>query len=67
AVRHGHGVDILAGGRRDAWVVDRADAAAVPHLEDLGLGAAAVDTMMDDPDVAAALARTCLGLAGVAA
>ena len=55
------------GGLLDAWVVDRADAHAVPDLEALGLRATAADTLMDDPEVAAALARTCLGLAGVAA
>lgn len=54
------------GGLLDAWVVDRSDAAVLPALGTLGLRAAAVDTLMDDPEVAAALARTCLGLAGVA-
>ena len=53
------------GGLLDGWVVDRADADAVPDLAALGLRAAAVDTLMDDPDMAAALARTCLELAGV--
>jgi len=53
------------GGLLDAWVVDEADGATLPGLEALGIRAAAVDTLMDDPEVAAALARACLGLAGV--
>jgi LPPG:FO 2-phospho-L-lactate transferase len=53
------------GGLLDAWVVDTVDAAVQPALAALGLRAAAVDTLMDDPAVAAELARTCLALAGV--
>lgn len=47
----------------DGWVVDDADADALPALVDLGLRATATDTMLDDPDVAADVVRTCLQLA----
>ena len=47
----------------DGWVVDTADADAVPVLHDDGLAAVAVDTLLDDPAVAAAAARACLDLA----
>lgn len=53
------------GGLLDGWVVDTADAGALAGLADLPLRTTATDTLMDDPDVAAALARTCLALAGV--
>jgi LPPG:FO 2-phospho-L-lactate transferase len=51
------------GGLLDGWVVDDRDADAVDEVAALGLATRAVDTVMDDPDVAAALARTCLDLA----
>ncbi len=47
----------------DGWVVDDRDAAMVDDVRALGIAAVATDTMMDDVEVAAALARTCLGLA----
>jgi LPPG:FO 2-phospho-L-lactate transferase len=46
----------------DGWVMDHADAAAAADLTG-GPAVAITDTMMDDPDVAAALAATCLDLA----
>jgi len=51
------------GGLLDAWVMDRADADALAAVEALGIDASATDTLMDDPDVAAALAATALELA----
>ncbi|MDX1658057.1 MAG: 2-phospho-L-lactate transferase [Nitriliruptorales bacterium] len=49
----------------DAWVVDDADADLAPGLnERLGIEVAVTDTIMDDVDVAAALARTTLAAAG---
>ncbi len=53
------------GGLLDGWVVDRVDADVVPSVRGLGMETVAVDTLMDDPDIAADLARTCLELAGV--
>lgn len=53
------------GGLLDGWIVDDADAASLPALRDLGLLAAATDTVLDDATVAAAAARTCLDLAPV--
>lgn len=50
------------GGLLDAWVVDRTDEDVLPAVRALGLAATATDTLMDDPDVASALARTVLGL-----
>lgn len=47
----------------DGWVLDREDAAHEQAVAELGLGVRVTDTMMDDPRVAAALARTCLDLA----
>jgi LPPG:FO 2-phospho-L-lactate transferase len=50
------------GGLLDGWVVDRTDSASVTAIEALGIAAAATDTLMDDPDVAAALAATSIAL-----
>ncbi|MTV25997.1 2-phospho-L-lactate transferase [Nitriliruptoraceae bacterium ZYF776] len=50
-------------GLLDAWVVDARDVDVVDAVRASGLRCTATDTMMDDPDVAAALARTCLQLA----
>jgi len=52
------------GGLLDAWVVDDADAdsASLETLRALGLDATATDTLMDDVEVAAALAATVLEL-----
>ena len=46
----------------DAWVLDERDAAQADDVAALGIRTATTDTMMDDADVAAALARTCLDL-----
>jgi LPPG:FO 2-phospho-L-lactate transferase len=56
------GVAAHYGDLLDGWVVDDRDADAVPHVEAAGIRCVATDTLMDDPDVAAALARTCLEL-----
>jgi LPPG:FO 2-phospho-L-lactate transferase len=47
----------------DGWVLDREDAAHADAVRELGLHAAVTDTLMDDPEVAAALATTTLELA----
>ena len=47
----------------DGWVLDDRDAPQLDEVAALGVRAVATDTMMDDPEVAAALARTCLDLA----
>ena len=47
----------------DAWVIDDRDADQVADVTATGVACTATDTLMDDPDVAAALARTCLDLA----
>jgi LPPG:FO 2-phospho-L-lactate transferase len=52
-----------AGGVLDGWVLDTRDEDQLAAVGALGLAARATDTMMDDPEVAAALARTCLDLA----
>lgn len=54
--RH-YGADLL-----DGWVVDTVDTDAVDQLP-VGILGRATNTLMDDPAVAAALARTCLDLA----
>ncbi len=54
------------GGLLDAWVVDHqdGDAASLATLRGLGLAATSTDTLMDDIEVATALAATALDLAG---
>jgi LPPG:FO 2-phospho-L-lactate transferase len=52
-----------AGGVLDGWVVDTRDEDQLAAVRATGLAARATDTMMDDPEVAAALARVCLDLA----
>jgi LPPG:FO 2-phospho-L-lactate transferase len=47
----------------DGWVVDERDAAAVPAVAAAGIRCVATDTIMDDVEVAASLACTCLELA----
>lgn len=47
----------------DGWVIDHADAASADEVRALDLACSVTDTMMDDVEVAAALARTCLDLA----
>lgn len=54
----GHYGDLL-----DGFVIDRTDADQLADIEAAGITARATDTLMDDPEVAAALARTCLALA----
>lgn len=56
-VAHHYGSELL-----DGWVVDEVDVDALSRLPD-GIAGVATPTMMDDVDVAAALARTCLDLA----
>lgn len=58
-----HGVAAYYGDLLDGWIVDRQDEHSVNDVEQLGLACRATDTLMDDPEVAAALARTCLALA----
>lgn len=50
------------GGVLDGWLVDSADAAAVPVLEQAGIKAAAVPLMMTSPDATAAMARAAIEL-----
>lgn len=50
------------GGVLDGWLVDSADAAAVPVLEEAGIKAAAVPLMMTSPDATAAMARAAIEL-----
>jgi LPPG:FO 2-phospho-L-lactate transferase len=58
------GVARLYAGLLDGWVVDRRDAELAPAIEDeLGIRVAVTDTIMDDVEVATALARTALELA----
>jgi LPPG:FO 2-phospho-L-lactate transferase len=47
----------------DGWVLDDRDAAQADAVAAAGVRPTVTDTMMDDPAVAAALARTCLDLA----
>jgi LPPG:FO 2-phospho-L-lactate transferase len=47
----------------DGWVIDARDAEAQADIEATGIACVATDTMMDDPEIAAALARTCLEVA----
>jgi LPPG:FO 2-phospho-L-lactate transferase len=53
-----YGPDVL-----DGFVIDRADADALEAVAALGIRVVATDTLMDDVEVAASLARTCLDLA----
>lgn len=57
------GVATHYGDLLDAFVIDRADAADRDAIAASGIRCVATDTLMDDPEVAAALARTCLELA----
>ncbi len=57
------GVAAHYGDLLDGWVIDDRDAEQVPDVTATGVVCTATDTLMDDPDVAAALARTCLQLA----
>jgi LPPG:FO 2-phospho-L-lactate transferase len=58
-----HGVAAHYGSLLDGWVVDDHDADRVAAIAASGPRCVATDTLMDDPEVAAALARTCLELA----
>jgi LPPG:FO 2-phospho-L-lactate transferase len=51
----------------DGWVVDDRDAAEASAVEELGIRCRSTETLMDDVEVAAALASTCLELAGTIA
>jgi LPPG:FO 2-phospho-L-lactate transferase len=51
------------GGLLDAWVLDATDASALDAVRALGIATTATDTLLDDPEVAARLARTVLALA----
>jgi LPPG:FO 2-phospho-L-lactate transferase len=51
------------GGLLDAWIVDTADEASLPAVRGLGILAQATDTLLDDPGIAAHLARSALELA----
>lgn len=51
------------GGLLDAWIVDATDVSSLEAVRGLGLAARAMDTLLDDPEVAAALARGVLELA----
>lgn len=56
-----HYADLL-----DGWVLDDVDADQVAEVEAAGVRCVATPTLMDDVEVAAALARTCLALAAEA-
>jgi len=47
----------------DGWVMDHADAARADEVRERGIACTVTDTMMDDVEVAAALAGSCLELA----
>lgn len=47
----------------DGWVIDTVDAQSAAGIESLGVAVAVTQTMMDDPEVAAELARTVVDLA----
>ncbi|MFP4635355.1 MAG: 2-phospho-L-lactate transferase [Nitriliruptoraceae bacterium] len=51
------------GGLLDGWVVDTRDADAVESIGAAGPTCVATDTLMDDVEVAASLARECIALA----
>jgi len=53
------------GGLLDGWVVDDVDAASLTALRELGVHATATNTLMDDVEVASALAASALELAAV--
>ncbi|WP_055591286.1 2-phospho-L-lactate transferase [Streptacidiphilus griseoplanus] len=50
-------------GLLDGWLVDTADAAAVPAVEEAGIACRAVPLMMTDVEATAAMARAALALA----
>jgi LPPG:FO 2-phospho-L-lactate transferase len=51
-----------AGGLLDGWLVDSADADAVPVLERIDLRTRAVPLLMSDPEATRAIARAALDL-----
>ncbi|MFA9430078.1 2-phospho-L-lactate transferase [Egicoccus sp. AB-alg2] len=57
------GVAAHYGGLLDGWVVDTRDGDAVAEVAATGVRCLATDTLMDDVEIAAALARSCLSLA----
>jgi LPPG:FO 2-phospho-L-lactate transferase len=54
-----------AGGLLDAWIIDSLDADALGEVRALGIASTATDTLLDDPEVAARVARTALDPAAV--
>jgi len=65
------GIDVSAAGVArhyrglvSAWLVDDADAAAMPGVEALGIRCRAMDTIMTDDDRAEEVARACMELLG---
>ena len=54
------------GGILDGWLVDEADAAAVPEVEAAGIDCRAVPLMMTDLDATAAMVEAAYALAGLA-
>lgn len=52
------------GGLLDAWIVDHADRTSLTDVRAMGMDAIATDTLLDDLDVGAALARTALAIVG---
>lgn len=63
ATHYGARGTVSGDGLLDGWVLDQRDADQLDAVRALGLTARATDTLMDDPDVAAGLAATCLDLA----
>jgi LPPG:FO 2-phospho-L-lactate transferase len=61
------GVAAWYGDLLDGWVVDHADEDALDRIRATGTACVATDTMMDDTEVAAEIARTVLALAAVCA
>ncbi len=57
------GVAAYYGDLLDGWLIDTQDEDQAPQVERGGVRCRVTDTMMDDPEVATALARTCLDLA----
>jgi LPPG:FO 2-phospho-L-lactate transferase len=51
-----------AGGLLDGWLVDEADAAALPAIRELGITAEAVPLFMRDPESTRSIARAALDL-----
>jgi LPPG:FO 2-phospho-L-lactate transferase len=50
-------------GLLDGWIIDTVDRQDLDNVRSLGISSMAVDTIMDDPEVAAQVATACLELA----